>query len=417
VSVVSGVQYAYVSGSELFVAPGRESLSTVVSVDRDELIYGTYIPGTADDVALGITGIQLDSVGTVNDALITNVIEQSTLLTLSSSTPASYFENTHFRCPTQVAASLGDVTFTNCRFSGMNPEILFAMFNAGTAISIPTAGGITNWTGNHITFIDCEFDVSWWIRNGLSTYWSWQHSAALYGGHFTLQRCLVRGFTDGFNFTGAPGNSLLDQYILIEGCRLGPNFYAQNIPAAYSPQSGAYTHSDGFQFNTGGNVEIRYSYIGGPRLSSAAPNFPGSLAMRDAGNAGLMIQQEPDSRYTEERKRVDGIYVHHNWIAGGSATVNLNYAQNNTLPSPALAPVGWVGNRVQENRIMQRISGFNDSGYQIRYRTEMETDVAGNVTWNPFGPIDGTGTPVTVHEVSNAGSGDVTVATWPSPAI
>lgn len=413
---VAGVGYWYDSASRQWVAPGRPSLSGVLDIPREQLVYGTYIPGTLRDAALGIVGVNTSSVGcTSPDGDLEPVTGTDGVFTVDASTPAELFEGRHFQSAVAIAAGLnGPRTFRNCRFSGNNPMISFARWAADGSLPVGFGSAFRNWTSRHITLVDCTFDAGWWFDQGLSDYEAWQHSAAILGGHVTVERSILEGFTDGVNFTGAPGNADGRQFVKILASRLGPNYYAYGLPTSFAPQAGQYTHSDGFQWNTGAKVEIAYSYIGGPRRYGARPVWPGGTQMGDAANAGLMIQQEPDSRYDEAQRRVDDIWVHDNWIAGGSSSVNLNFSQGNALPAPGLVE-GYAGTRVVDNRIMSRIPGFNDSGYQIRYRTEMRSDVSRNVEWDPFGSLRGTGAPVLVHEVANSGSGDSVVRTWFSP--
>jgi len=379
---------------------------------RDSLpaLYGTYIPGTADDAAL-IDGVHSDSVGLVTAESELKVIEGTDgIYEIDNSTPASVFENTLFLCTVSIKAALSsDRTFWNCKMPGNNPTYLRNRHTSGQGIPPGMGSALRNWSGRHITLIDTDMDARWWYNNGLSEYEAWLHSASISGGHFTAERSILAGFTDGVNFTGAPGNASGNQYVKIIASRLGPNYYAYDIPAAFNPQALGYTHSDAFQWNTGPNVEIAYSYLGGPRLLSAKPLWPGGTQMRDSGNSTLMFQQEDDDRFTLERRLVTNTYVHHNWLAGGTSTININFSQGNALPGPA--------NRIEDNRVMRKIAGFNDISYYIRYREEMETSVRGNVVWDPQGSIYGTGTLVTANRVRNTGTGgDQQLGTFVVPA-
>lgn len=380
---------------------------------RDALValYGTYIPGTAQDAAL-IQGVRTDSVGLVTGLGELKVIEGTNgVYNITNSTPANIFENTLFLCTVSIQASLSsNRTFWNCWFAGNNPMYLEERHFNGQGIPAGMGSAVRNWSGRHITFIDCTLDSRWWYDNDLSEYESWLHSASVSGGHFTAERSILAGFTDGVNFTGAPGEAGSgNQYVKIIASRLGPNFFAYDIPMTYNPQALQYTHSDSFQWNTGANVEILHSYLGGPRLLSAKPLWPGGTQMRDSGNSTCMFQQEDDDRFTLEQRWVTNVYVHHNWLAGGTSTININYSKGNTLPGPA--------NRIEDNRVMQKIDGFNDISYYIRYREEMETSVRGNVLWNPQGSIYGTGTLVTANRVRNTGvGGDQQLGTFVVPA-
>ena len=394
----------------------KELETTTPGQNRDLLVYGTYIPGTAAD-ALLVEGVHTDSVGLVTSIDDLKVVTGTDgVYVITNTTPDDVLTNTLFLCAVAIGTGAQepeeDVELRNCYLAGNNPTSCFELFERTGAVPVGYASALRNWSNKHVTLIDTVLDCGWWKRNGLSKYEAWQHSSAIAGGHFTLERVLAAGFTDGVNFTGAPGNADGKQYSKVIASRLGPNFYAYNIPAEYKPQSGGYTHADGFQTNTGGNIEIAYSYIGGPRNGAAKPAWPGGTQMGDGGgNAAWMIQQEPDGRYDKARMWVDNLYFHDNWLAGGTATINLNYnAQGNTLPGAT--------NRFVNNKIMLKIPGFNDISYYIRKRQEITTDLSGNIEWDPKGSIDGTGNPVLVHEVSNAGdgTGDKTVRTYRVPA-
>jgi len=385
---------------------------------RESLVplYDTYIPGTLEDAAL-VTGVNPYSVGIYDPSLAglvpVETTGNATPIQISTSTPAETFEGRHFKSVVVIGASLSGrtVTFRNCHFSGVNPAMLRSMHDSGIAIVSGRGSAVVNWTTANVIFEDCTFDCTWWKDAGLSEHEGWLHSAGLAGSRFRLERCLVRGFTDGINMTGAPGNADGQSKLEVYASRLGPNYYAYNIPAQFNPQAGGYTHSDGIQTNTGPGLKVRHSYLGGPRLGSAKPTWPGGTQMRDGGgNATFMLQGEPDSRYPAEQIRVRDIDIQQNWLAGGTSTVNLNYSQGNPLSVDE-------GNRVENNRIMMKIPGFNDISYYIRYREEMLTSVSGNVEWDPKGDIHGTGTLVTAHRVRNTGSGgDQQLGTFTVPA-
>jgi len=384
---------------------------------RESLVplYDTYIPGTLEDAAL-VTGVNPYSVGIYDPSLAglvpVETTGNATPIQFSTSTPPEMYEGRHFKSVVVIGASLSGktLTFRNSHFSAVSPAMLRSMHESGIAIVSGRGSAVVNWTTANVIFEDCTFDCTWWKSAGLSEYEGWPHGAALAGSRFRLERCLVRGFADDINMTGAPGNADGQSKLEVYASRLGPNFFAYNIPASFNPQAGGYTHSDGIQTNTGGNLKVRYSYIGGPRLGSAKPTWPGGTQMRDCGNAALMLQQEPDSRYPAEQIRVHHLDVQHCWLAGGTSTVNLNHSQGNPLSVDE-------GNRVEDNRIMLRIPDFNDVSYYIRLREEMGTSIRGNVLWDPEGDIHGTGILVTAHRVRNTGSGgDQQLGTFTVPA-
>lgn len=361
------------------------------TVDRDSLVPGKYVPGLVPN-----------SVGLIDRSAITNVVNlgpNGGIYTITASTPATMLTNTRFECAVAIGAGLDrDITLTNVHIVGNNPANVYRLKETTAGMPSFYDIGFRNWTGRHVTFQDCELDNGWWLDQGLCTIPTAQTSPAIAGGNFTLRRTRIRRWTDSVNFTGAPCGP--GAYVLIETSQLGENFYASNIPdgpinsvtgkTSWTPQSGRYTHSDAFQWNTGARVEIRHSYLGGPRRASLLKSWPGGTAM-DAGNAALMLQQEPDARYAADLVRVDDVYVHDNWLAGGAATLNLHYSYGNAIPNDIPAP----RNRVVNNRFMVRAPGFNDTGYQIRRSLvrygpndwrPMRTDLTGNVEWDPRDP-------------------------------
>jgi hypothetical protein len=176
------------------------------------------------------------------------------------------------------------------------------------------------------------------------------------------------------------------------------NYYANQLQATqyYTVQApdnpadtrGGATHSDIFQFNTGKNVEIRHSLLGGRYLITGLGTQydPGPLGMLTPGGQGSVVlaQQEQDNRYPVDVKLVDGIYIHDNWLMGADATVNVFYKTHNnpanTLPAPGVVP-GRIGNRIVNNRVATRTGG-NASGLQVWKSSQMQTDLSGNVAWD-----------------------------------
>jgi hypothetical protein len=359
---------------------------------RSTLVPGNYVPGLVED-----------SVGLVDRANATKVVNLGTdggIFLITASTPPSMLVNTRYECAVAIAAGLDrDIELNNCHIVGNNPQNVYRLKETTAGMPAFYDIGFRNWSSRHVTFNDCEFDNEWWAKQGMSNVPTAQTSPALAGGNYTLNRALVRSWTDGLNFTGAPCGP--GQYVLIHASRMGEMFYATGIPdgpinpitgkVSWTPQSGRYPHADaGIQWNTGANVEVRFSYLGGPHRKDLIKPWPGGLTM-DGGNSALMLQQEPDARYADALVRVDGVNVHDSWLAGGMATLNLHYSYGSAIPNDIPAP----NNRVVNNRFMVRVPGFNDSGYQIRRSLvrygpgdwrPMRTDLSGNVEWDPRGP-------------------------------
>lgn len=396
--------------------PAPEAPPVVNREYRESLVplYGKYIPGTHED-AKKYKHINPYSIGIYDPTLagLVPVEPVNNAIAFNSSTPAEMYEGRHFKGVVSIGASLSGrkLTFRNSHFSGVNPSILRQMHEAGQTIIAGRGSAVHNWTGAFVEFIDCTFDCTWWKEAGLSDIDAWLHSAAVAGGNFLMERCHLKGFTDGINFTGAPGNGDGKQHSEVYASRIGPMYFAYNIPAKYNPQDGGYTHSDGIQLCTGGNLKARWNFIGGARNPADKPTWPGGLKMGDCGNTPCMIQQEPDNRFPAEQIRVKNIDIRENWLAGGTSTINLNYSQGNPLSVEE-------GNRVEDNYILMRIPGFNEVPYYMRFREEMKTSVRGNVLWDPQGDIHGTGELVTAHRVRNLGDGkgDQQLGTFVVPA-
>lgn len=391
-SVVAGVRYVLDQAAGQWVAPGRASLPGTVEVDRDGLVPGSYVPGLVADTV----GARLDRVVSV---------ERGTVQPLSNGAYSAFpryilagageIVGTRFECPVFTSAdTTGDWTFRHCHFVGWNPQLVQAAYDtlgATTAVA-ESASGVVNYRSAHLTFIDCTWDNGWWYDQGLSDRISTLWSAGLHGGGFTVTRGLIRRFTDGVNWAQGPCGA--DAFTLVEDSAITDGFYANGITApagaTWTPQSGAYTHSDAFQFNTGANLEIRHSLLGGTRNAFAdrvsVPYRPGGATGRDYGNSSLMWQQEGNAY--GPAGWIDNVDVHDVWLGGGAGTVQLVTKNANAFPAAT--------NHLRRAKVMTRQPGWGTTstspGYALVRSADIALDISDVVWWDGTNEgRDGTG--------------------------
>lgn len=343
---------------------------------RTALTPGTYIPGPE---------FTANSVGIYGESFIEDTWDPGTSGGTFKPTTPQTIENTLFMGNVVGTAAMGTVTFKNCMFVGNKPELVQAMNATSPNAAYDFGSGATNYTVGQFVFEDCTFDNSWWYRNGLSNWWDttqvFQEVVGYHGTNATLRRCLITGFVDSVNY--ALGNLDYSQgSMLIDASRLGGNYYGAN-PGRVNDTI-PHTHSDGWQVGTGGNMETRYSYIGGPLVQSEL-NLTGGVTS-GAANAAFMIQQEQSSAASVQ---VVNIAIHDNWLAGGAATVNLNYKNSNTLSSVSIT----------NNRIMKHNTSYNGNGYYILKTSGVAASISGNVVWELDGSIFGNGTAAPIATV------------------
>lgn len=368
---------------------------TLSATDRENLVAGTYVPGLKDD-----------TVGVPNVSLITKV-EVGTVQPTSSGAYTDFpryvvsgaptITDTRFEAPVFLGSTTtGDVTFKRCHFVGLNPQTVQALYDAAgdTKAVREAASGFVNYTARHATFIDCTFDNGWWYDQGKSNRISTLWSAALHGGNLSLVRSELTRFVDGINFAQGPCGP--EAYTLVDSSWIHGGFFANGIVpppgASWVAQSGNNTHSDAFQFNTGRNVEIRYSLLGGARADFServsVPYLPGGSTGDDYANSAIMWQQENNAYGAAGL--VDNVDLHDNWMAGAVGTLQIVTKNGNTLPGAT--------NKVRNNRFLRRELGWgtsaNSPGYAIVKSSDTGVAFSGNVLW------DGT-------DANRAGTGDV----------
>lgn len=341
-------------------APGRAALS----VGRDALVPGTYIPG------VGTTGVIAGTTLTPVEASASGNI----LLTEAGRT----YENMEFWGQVQFRAP--GITLRNCAIRGRNPDTLTE--NTGCIKSFDT-------TCYHATLIDCTIDMTPWVDERGASKMSGL-TFGIHGGNLELYRCEITGVQDGWNFVGhtlmAGASSFADMFTVIEASWIHGMYFENDFPGTSDKRF----HSDCFQFNTGKNIDIRYNLIGGHRDMTGYRTWPnGYNSGDDAWNAAFMIKQELDA---SEASRIDNVRIHGNWIAGGTAGINHYFV--------ASRPNAFATMEVTDNRFLQRGAGWGTSasgpgtydsgnGWYVIRSSQIAATYSGNV-------IHETGTPVPI---------------------
>lgn len=144
-----------------------------------------------------------------------------------------------------------------------------------------------------------------------------------------LLRVEIKRTVDGISLVTRKGN------VVVEGSWIHDGYYtewAEGTPD-YPSISDSRTHSDVVQFHLGRNYVFRGNRLGGvPHPASIKTLNPDTIAYKDAGddyeNACFMIKQEGSA---DSVNRLDSVLIEKNWILGGRASINLSYANNNTL--------------------------------------------------------------------------------------
>jgi len=346
------------------------------SDSRASLVYGSYIPGWTANT----TGYRTND--PISGALITRTTQNGTSGVFTPTVGATYTD-VDFWCKVACSNTGGGgntITFNNCRFFNQQPEAMYA------ASVSANGGSIQNFGSDpcHIVLLDCTFDAKAWFNSTdgvhTSAYWGHPVQVGFHGGNFTAQRCEFVNAQDGVNYVGPTGSLAIAQAAscLFEANWVHANFYLNGWTGPGSP-SDAQTHSDCFQFNTGGNITIRYNMLGGRVDTVGYLATPGYNSGDDAHNSGIMIQQEVD---TSAINHVGPVYIGYNWLGGGASTFNVFLKNSNTGSD-------W---QIEYNKVMLRgTSAPGGSGYEIYSSIGIAVPYLGNVQWDPAGSISGTG--------------------------
>lgn len=369
---VAGVGYVLNSLTQQWEAPGRTPLPAVVATDRSELVSGTYIPGLTPDTVGVRSAIELVDVEAGPDGII-------------RLDPGDYHG---LRLWGQVRPSgPGVVRLFDCRTPGMDPRRLVGPDQFGAVHNTET--------DRFVEMYDCTaLGSDWHTIRGVTvpitltstgeTILATQSpfSAGLRGRNITAMRCEIADFQDLVAILGS-GWHLLQNWI-------HRGWYAKG---GVGTSADGQTHTDVIQIyftDVGAPAnEIRGNMLGGARNSDGYTGVaPGGNLGEDCANSALMGQLEILGRAVD-------MVVDDNWIAGGAASINLNYKNGNDLSGLA----------VTNNRFLRWTpSGIpvrNDPGVAYIYtKTTLHPTLTGNVLWDWDGPITGSGEPVPITTVS-----------------
>jgi hypothetical protein len=324
-----------------------------VTTTRDSLVPGTYKPNTSSTVGV-LPGVARTPVYAASGA---------TSITLAGGV---YSNKTYW---TQVKIS-GDATFNNCWFAGRDPNLITTL--TGNLSNLGPSGGAPPVA----TLIDCTVSQKPWTVGTTERPLATTDvrtinpdSAGIHGGNIELYRTEITDVQDGINYTTGTGS-----HCLIEACWIHRMYY-QNAPWPNAPASGD-THSDGFQFNRGKDVEIRYSVIGGNR-DLTGYNIPAPNAYNsgdDIDNAGFMVKQEVGSSSFD---LVENVNIHHNWIYGCTSGLNHVYV--------AAKVNNFSTMQVVDNKFGQRPSAWG--GYYVLKSPSIAAVYARNTIEETGAPI------------------------------
>lgn len=412
-TIIPGVPYTWSPATGLWTAPGRSSLTGPAGpaapppppvVTRDSLVYGSYVPGltTVSGYPYGVVGI-VDPTVTWTDVYPASTVDGYIYIDSTATiggTLANPIKNVRYWGKVKPRVT-GNVYFSNCQFNNRRPEDMW-MNSVGS-----NGGSIENFGANppHLFLKDCLFDAKAWFDAGLSNFWGHPQQMGIHGSNHTLERCELRNMQDGFENVGPTTASAASAaYTQLIASWVHRNFYVKpwTVPVGYGfPGEGGPgpgvpasndTHSDADQFNTGGNVEISFSNLGG-RLDTV-----GYLAANaynsgdDCHNSAVIIQQEVDASTINH---VGNVRIHDNWMSGGAATINANLKNGNTLSDCSFL----------RNKIARRGTGtWGGAGYYIYRNGGLAASLFGsgadqNVIWDPdttTGSINGTGIAVPI---------------------
>lgn len=346
---------------------------------RDSLVYGSYIPGWTPNTV----GVRTANWSSGASITFTDVFgDANGEIYLDFSTP-QVRTNVNYMGKV-ICRGATTFTFNNCRFAGQIPEQCVTV----------NAGAIQNYGSSppHLVFIDCTIDRQIWFDRGLSPYKGSPYQSGIHGGNFTMRRSDIKNCQDGVNFNGP--NVLaaaIDHFVLIEASQIHKNYYKNGWFDQYAPWNGTVagpgvpasrdTHSDAFQWNVGRNVTIRYSMLGGVSNAAAYALAPPNAynAGDDSHNSALIIQQEAG---TTDYMLVQNVLVEYNWLMAGAATLNMNYKNSNL-------GADWI---FRFNKFAIRgTTAQAGAGYQIYKHGSLQSQLTGNVQWDPAGSINGNG--------------------------
>jgi hypothetical protein len=285
--------------------------------DRSSLVPGTYMP---DATTTGVLpGIPL----TVSTGDIT------------ISTPGTTLENLDIYG--SITVSTSDVTIRNCRIRGSAGKVGIAAYSANVA---------------RLLVEDCE------ITNADGT-----EETGLIGHDYTARRCNVYHCTDAFgafNTTGPNTNVVLEANYAHDSQFFWPT-------TSHSDQM---SHNDCIQVQGGANIHIvgnNFQAFIDPSVGQGGDDPSNPIYPSLAYMSGIIL--------TPNVNAVSNVTIDRNWLAGGSAEINISNGSFGTIQ----------GMTITSNRFV-RTSGYT---LLIPSDTRAVSTISGNV-WND----DGTPIPI-----------------------
>lgn len=381
--------YRFTSG---VITPFYGAGGAAVVPDRNQLVRGAYIPGPATTGPL--PGTQFAQVEAGASGRIT--IGEANAV----------FDGCEFWGQVYVIAT--GVTFRNCIFRGADPT------SASTTIEQNNPRGIIRAYGNsrHFVLENCRIDPDAWLTQRGRTY-RYVDAVGIHGGDFEARWCEIANVADGISHVAPTVTARAAQFTDIDRCWIHRAAFVND----WTGMSGGQPHADAIQAHTGKNVTIRGSMIGGIRDTAGyldwgfdGPDNSGYLGGRpttadglgrnagdDYANAALMLKQEVDD---SADNRLENWTVEDNYIAGGSASLNMAYSS--ARPTQKFASFA-----VRRNRFFIRgasdgvylwdnvLTGAGTGPYIIRSAANTLATFADNTLWDPEAGDTGAEVPFT----------------------
>lgn len=236
--------------------------------------------------------------------------------------PNQIVENLDIYGRIKIPPNCENAIIRNCIIRGPGDQ---AVWPTGETAMVTTTSGASDLQGALIS--DCKLTAEGrenvWV-NGV------MHS------NVKLLRTEITRTCDGVGLTGELGA------VQIIDCWIHDGFYdAWPDGTANKPGwSDNQIHGDGIQIHRGKDILIRGCTIGGWREVADPPPIEdpwttpnaASVAVQDSGddypNAAIMIKQEVSA---DASQKIERVIIENNWLAGGSATVNLGFNHSNDL--------------------------------------------------------------------------------------
>lgn len=324
---------------------------------RQDLVRGAYVPDSTNTGVLSgsvLTDVEAGGGGYIG--LTQSMGEYNSLTDTYDIRNKKFWGQVRFSDP--------KIRLVNCFVVGPEPDgPLWSTSSNGS-------GCVKNYGGGYYHGImeSCTIDLLEWVtvRGKTISQANYMPVSGVHGGDIELRWCHIKNVTDGIQITlndeqtdpglhgwsdgiTVPNNQ---RFTVIDRCLIERCLYVSGSTYAALPsaQSGGSPHCDAVQFNTGRNIFITGSKLGGTRTASAYQTWETNqnLGTDDFSNAGIMIQQEVSGTVDGSPAWVDNVLIEDNFIGGGNASINVNYKNNNTLD----------GVTIRDNKIFQRGSDW-----------------------------------------------------------